>query len=143
MKPVSALPPAIVQTHNALFKTWFPLDRLDIPARVKPEISAIAKKVSEEMLTEFSESAVLQILGVLTNPQSLPFYGCLKNSSDPAIQMFLNTPGGYGAIPPEAGQSVLSFFFRGECPGTSELAMQIREVYLSSIWDMPLAGPLA
>ena len=143
MKPVSALPPAIVQTHNALFKTWFPLDRLDIPARVKPEISAIAKKVSEEMLTEFSESAVLQILGVLTSPQSLPFYGCLKNSKDPAIQMFLNTPGGYGAISPEAGQSVLSFFFRGECPGTSELAMQIREVYLSSIWDMPLAGPLA
>jgi len=66
MKPVSALPAAVVQTHNALFQTWFPLDRLDIPPRIKPEIAAIADKVSQEMLAEFSESAVLQILEGLT-----------------------------------------------------------------------------
>ena len=143
MKTVSALPPAVVQTHNALFKTWFPLDRLDIPPRIKPEIGAIADKVSQGMLAEFSESAVLQILEGLTAPQNLPFYGCLKTSKDAAIQAFLNTPGGYGAIPSETGQSVLSFFFRGDCPGTTEFAMQIREIYLSGIWDLPLAGPLA
>ena len=88
MKPVGALPSAVVQTHNALFQTWFPLERLDIPPRIKPEIAAIADKVSQEMLAEFSESAVLQILEGLTAPQNLPFYGCLKTSKIPRFRRF-------------------------------------------------------
>ena len=66
------LPPAVVATHNALFHLWLPLDRLAIPPQIKPDIAAMAAKVSAAMLGEFSQSPVLQVLEGLTVPQNLP-----------------------------------------------------------------------
>lgn len=137
------LPPAVVATHNALFDLWLPLDRLSIPPQIKPDIAAMAAKVSAAMLAAFSQSPVLQILEGLTLPQNLPFYEYLKGSKNPAVQALLTTPGGFGALSTDSGQAVLSFFFLGEFTGTSLFAMRVREIYLSNIWNFPLAGPLA
>lgn len=132
-------------THNALFYTWFPTDRLNIPPQILPDITAIAEQVRTAMA---ANSAVQKIVAAMTNPQVLPFYACLKNSTDPAVQKFATVSGGYGALTPEEGSAVLAFLFEGDCPapagpGMTEFAMQIREIYLSAIWDLPLAVPLA
>jgi GMC oxidoreductase len=134
--------PAIAKTHQALFDTWFPLDGLPIPADVKPDIAAIAKTVSAAMLQTFSQSGVAALLVGMTIPSRLPFYACLQQSTDPAVQSFLASAGGYGGMPPNQGLPLFSFFFDGKCKGTAVVAMQLREVYLSGIWDLPLAVPL-
>jgi GMC oxidoreductase len=142
MASVSSIDPAINKTHDALFYTWFPLDRLDIPVRIRPDITAIAKRVKEEMLVEFNQSGAVRLLEYMTVPATLPFYDQIKTSKNPAIQKFIAANGGYGELSPEDGESVLGYFFELSAP-TAELAMQIRELYLSGIWDLPLAVPLA
>jgi hypothetical protein len=134
--------PAIAKTHQALFDTWFPLDELPIPADVKPDIAAIAETVSAAMLQAFSQSGVLTLLDGMTVPGGFPFEECLLQSADPAVQSFLASSGGYGGMPAAQRVPLFSFFFGGACGGTAQVAMQLREVYLSGIWDLPLAVPL-
>lgn len=138
-------------THNALFYTWFPLDRLNIPKQIVPDITEIAGQVRAGMA---EASTVQYFVSLMTEPQGLTFYKCLEISTDPAVKKFI-TPGGggYGALTPDEGERVLAFLFEGNCPqpdpnselgaAMSMFAMQIREVYLTSIWDLPLAVPLA
>jgi GMC oxidoreductase len=137
-----AIDPAVAKTHQALFDTWFPLADLPIPAPVKPDVAAIAKTVSAAMLQAFSQSGVAALLVGMTVPSRLPFYACLQQSTDPAVKSFLASAGGYGGMPPSQRVPLFSFFFEGTCPGTAQVAMQLREVYLSGIWDLPLAVPL-
>ena len=139
---VEAIDPGITKTHQALFETWFPLQELPIPAAVKPDIAAIAAQVSAAMLQAFGKSGVSKLLAGMTDPFRLPFYGCLKQSTNAAVRSFLTSAGGYGGMPPTQRVPLFSFLFEGTCPGTAEVAMQLREVYLSGIWDLPLAVPL-
>jgi hypothetical protein len=79
----------------------------------------------------------------LTTPENLPFFDCLKQSSNAAVKSFLATPGGFGGLSVDVATQVLSFFFQGECgPASVMFAMLVREAYLSGIWDLPLAVPL-
>ena len=136
-------PQSIAKTHAAIFDTWFPLNELPIPGSVKPEIAAIAEKVSAGMLQAFTESPLMAILTGMTYPQMLPFYDCLKGSTDAAVRAFLSTPGGYGAMSAMYRNPLFSFFFEGSCGADSVMVAQIlREAYLSGIWDLPLAVPL-
>jgi hypothetical protein len=96
----STIDPALAKTHQALFDTWFPLDDLPIPASIKPDIALIAAGVSKAMLEGFSNSVgISKLLGGLTYPANLPFYSCLKQSDNTAVQSFLASPGGYGGMP--------------------------------------------
>jgi choline dehydrogenase-like flavoprotein len=46
-------------------------------------------------------------------------------------------------MPPDQRVPLFSFLFEATCgPATAEMAMQLREVYLSGIWDLPMAVPL-
>lgn len=139
-----AIDAAIAKTHRALFDTWFPLDELSIPASIKPDIASIAAQVSQAMLEAFTRSAgISELLAGMTDPASLPFHACLENSDNPAVRSFLASPGGYGGMPAEWRSPLFSFFFAGSCvPATAQVAMQLREIYLSGIWDLPLAVPL-
>lgn len=135
--------PAIIQTHNALFDTWFPIAQLPIPPAIVNDIANIAAEVSAGMLTAFSQSAFFQVLQGMTVPAALPFYQGLVQSKNPAVQQFINTTGGYGEIADEYRQPLFSFLFEGDCGAISaQFAMQIREAYLSGIWDLPLAVPI-
>jgi hypothetical protein len=136
--------PAIAQTHSALFDTWFPMDELAIPASIKPDIAAIATQVNMAMLDGFGQSAgISELLASMTYPANLPFYSCLKDSKNPAAQSFINSPGGYGGMPVAQRVPLFSLFFEGTCGAlTTQIAMQLREIYLSGIWDLPLAVPL-
>jgi hypothetical protein len=122
--------PAIVNTHNALFDTWFPLEDLPIPPSIKPDVAAIAANVSKTMLEEFSQSpAILALLGGMTYPTKLPFYTCLKNSGNPAVRSFIGGPGGYGGIPIAQRTPLFSFLFEASCGAeTAQLAQQLREI---------------
>ncbi len=60
------------------------------------------------------------------------------------MQAFLAAPGGFGGMDPELRSPLFSFFFEGSAaPVSTQMAMVLREAYLSSIWDLPLAEPLA
>ncbi len=135
--------PNIAKTHEALFDTWFPLNDLPINAAIKPDIASIARTVSAGMFQAFSQSGVTALLAGMTYPTALPFYTCLKESANPAVRSFLASAGGYGGMPVDRRVPLFSFFFEATCgPETARLAMQLREVYLSGIWDLPLAVPL-
>ncbi|HKE26464.1 MAG TPA: GMC oxidoreductase [Bryobacteraceae bacterium] len=136
--------PAIENTHAALFDTWFPLEDLPIPPSIKPDIAALAIQVSQNMLKDFSQSAgILELLGGMTDPTRLPFYECLKDSKNPAVQSFIGSAGGYGGMPVSQRSSLFSFLFKAACGAeTAQIAQQLRELYLSGIWDLPLAVPL-
>jgi hypothetical protein len=140
----TTIDPAIVKTHAALFDTWFPLDDLPIPPSIKPNIAAIAAQVSKAMLEGFSQSpGILALLGGMTYPNYLPFYDCLKTSEDPAVRSFLSSAGGYGGMPVAQRVPLFAFLFEGSCGAlTVQVAQQLREIYLSGIWDLPLAVPL-
>jgi hypothetical protein len=135
---------AIAGTHTALFDMWFPLHRLPIPRSIRPEIRRIAAEVRASMLTSFLNSSFATLLEGMTRPEALPFYDCLVTSSDPAVAAFVSTPGGFGAMPVRYREPLFSFFFEGSCgAATAQVAMELREAYLSGIWDLPLAVPLA
>ena len=132
--------PSIARTHDALFDTWFPLEELPIPANVKPDIAAIAQKVRAGLLEMLLQSP---LLAAMTYPEKLPFYGCLKQSTNPAVRSFVTGGGGFGTLPVSQRVPLFSFLFAGSCgPATTQLASQLRELYLSAIWDLPLAVPL-
>jgi len=135
--------PRVLKTHAALFDTWFPVDTLPIPPTIKQEIAQIATKVSANMLSEFSDpnSTFGALLYALAYPEKLPFYSCLAKSIDPAVQTFLKT--GYGDLPKDLRRPFLAFLYEGTCaPQSTQIAAIVREVYLSGIWDLPLAVPL-
>jgi choline dehydrogenase-like flavoprotein len=135
--------PRFVKTHQALFDTWFPVETLPIPLAIRPDISQIATQVSGAMLTALSDPNSLfgKILYALTYPQYLPFYDCLSKSTNPAVQTFIKT--GYGDLPADLRRPLLAFLYEGTCtPLSAQWAMMLREAYLSSIWDLPLAVPL-
>src|SRR5213078_2634666 len=136
--------PSVVRTHNALFDTWFPIEELPIPASVKPDIAAIAQKVSAGMLEAFLQSpGTAALLTAMTYPARLPFYGCLKESTNPVVRSFVAGDGGFGKLAVNQRVPLFSFLFTGSCgPATTQVASQLRELYLSGIWDLPLAVPL-
>src|SRR5262245_30244699 len=140
----TSVDPRVAKTHAALFDTWFPLEDLPIPAAIKPDIAAIAAQVSAAMLTGFSQSpGIAALLAGLTDPTVLPFYDCLRQSANPAVRSLLASPGGYGGMPADQRAPLFSFLFEASCgSATAQMAMQLRELYLSGIWDLPLAGPL-
>src|SRR5918912_3273206 len=117
---MSSGPDPVAPTHQALFDTWFPLDELPIPAAVKPDVAAIAETVSATMLEKFP-SGVLTLLVGMTYPSHLPFYECLKQSANPAVQSFLTSTGGYGGMPAAQRVPLFSFLFEETCPGTAQL----------------------
>lgn len=143
--PPTIDPKLIAKTHAALFDMWFPLSELPIPASTRPRIAAIAAAVSDGMLTAFTGSTVFsKILAGMTYPALLPFHSCLAASKDPAVKAFVAANGGFGGVAPDQRSPLFSFLFAGSCgPESVRLAMILREAYLSSIWDLPLAAPLA
>jgi hypothetical protein len=134
----------IAATHNALFDLWFPLAALNLRPSVRGDIAAIAAQVNAGMLQAFRQSSLLNVLTAMTVPQALPFYPCLAASPNPAVDAFIKTPGGFGSMPVHHRSPLFSFFFDGYCGALSTQTAQIlREAYLSGIWDLPLAEPLA
>ena len=143
MSTSTGIPAAIANTHAVLFDLWFPAKELPIPPQVRPEIEQIASQVSTGLLDGLMQSSFAELLTLLTEPQGLPFYDILKNSGSPAIQRFIATPGGLGALNQADASAVFSFFFEGPAaPVSTRIAMLCREAYLSTIWGLPLAVPL-
>lgn len=134
----------VARTHEALFDLWFPLSELGLPPEVEPTIAAIAADVSKGMLESFLQSPLADVLGGMTQPAALPFYDQLAAASDPAVRAFIETPGGFGGMDPSLRAPLFSFFFEGSAgPLSTQTAAVLREAYLSSIWDLPIAEPLA
>ena len=109
------------------------------------EVAASNRRGCSARLAAFSQSSFLKILEGMTMPNKLPLplYECLVRSTDPAIHALVTTPGGYGELPKEHRLPVFAFFFEGTCgDATMQMAMEMREAYLSGIWDLPLAVPL-
>jgi hypothetical protein len=138
-----AADPALARTHAALFDMWFPIRELAIPKPIRPKIVRIAAEVRKSMLAAFLNSTLVTLLEGMTRPEALPFYECLVGSSNPAVAAFLAVPGGFGAMHPKYRIPLFSFLFEGSCTAESvQVAMILREAYLSGIWDFPLAVPL-
>lgn len=134
----------VEKTHEALFSLWFPLSEFGLPPDVEASIAAIASEVSKGMISAFDQSPLAAVLAGMTQPAALPFYQELAASSDPAVQAFLAAPGGFGGMDAEHRQPLFSYLFEGSAgPLSTQMASVLREAYLSSIWDLPLAEPLA
>lgn len=135
---------AIARTHEALFTLWFPLPEFGLPPDVEQTIAGIAADVSKGMLTAFTGSPLADVLGGMTRPAVLPFFAQLAASTNPAVQAFLAAPGGFGGLDPDLRAPLFSYLFEGSAgPVSTQTAAVLREAYLSSIWDLPLAEPLA
>src|SRR5687768_5553845 len=136
---------SINKTFTVLYDLWFPLSQLPIPPQVFADIKAISQQVQTGFWNEVSRSKnpLLDLLTLLTYPTQLPFYPELKQSTDPAIQRFISVPGGIGGLTQDEVSQVLRFFFEGTATAMStQIAMVIREAFLSVIWDLPIAVPL-
>lgn len=137
-------PDQIKATHDALFNLWFPITDLDLPDDIREPVTQIAAAVSDAMLKAFQQPPLSSLLAGMTVPASLPFYDALQAANDPAVRDFIETPGGFGAMPPELCSPLLSFFFEGSAgPLSTQIAQVLREAYLTAIWGLPLAEPLA
>ena len=134
----------VATTHLALFDLWFPLSEFGLPPEVEKSIAEIAAEVSKGMLAAFVQSPLAAVLAGMTQPAALPFYEQLAASSDPAVKAFIAAPGGFGGMDAELRSPLFSFLFEGSAgPVSTQMAAVLREAYLSSIWDLPLAEPLA
>jgi hypothetical protein len=132
-------------TFDVLYNLWFPINQLPIPVRVLPEIKAISAQVQAGFWKQVSGSKnpLLDLLTLLTIPSQLPFYPQLQQSTNPAIKSFITVPNGMGGLNMDQATKVLAFFFEGTAgPLSTQIAMTIREAFLSVIWDLPLAVPL-
>jgi hypothetical protein len=131
-------------THDALFDLWFPIKSLDIPPTLRPEIERTAALVGQNMYIVFARNpAVHRLLLWMTVPESLPFSVALKASRNPAVVAFLAANYGFADLPSEWRGPLFSFLFEGSAgPLSTQIAMTLREAYLSGIWDLPLAVPL-
>src|SRR4051794_39812067 len=98
-------------THDALFQLWFPLKQFKIPPAERSTLAKISSAVSAGMYQAFSESSLLGALEGMTDPSLLPFYNSLTSSSDPAVKLFIRTPGGFGAMPQALRRRLFSFLF--------------------------------
>jgi hypothetical protein len=137
--------PRIQATFTALYNLWFPVGQLSIPPAALPDIQKISKQVQAGFwasLNAAPNSPFLGILSALTYPEQLPFYSILKGSADPVIKKFVT--GGMGGLTTDDISHVLSFFFDGPAVqyGSAQIAMIVREAYLTVIWDLPLGVPL-
>lgn len=134
----------VEKTHEALFDLWFPLSEFGLPREVEQAVAEISVEVSKGMLAAFQQSPLAAVLEGMTQPAALPFYEQLTASSDPAVQAFIAAPGGFGGMDAELRAPLFSFLFEGSAgPVSTQMAAVLREAYLSSIWDLPLAEPLA
>lgn len=134
----------VEKTHEALFDLWFPLSELGLPPEVEQSIGEISAEVSKGMLAAFDQAPLAAVLEGMTQPAALPFYEQLTASSDPAVKAFIAAPGGFGGMGAELRAPLFSFLFEGSAgPMSTQMAAVLREAYLSSIWDLPLAEPLA
>jgi len=134
----------IEQTHKALYDFWFPLAEFGLPPDVEQSIAGISAEVGKGMLAAFVQSPLAAVLEGMTQPAALPFHAQLAASSDPAVQAFIAAPGGFGGMAPEFRAPLFTFLFEGSAgPLSTQMAAVLREAYLSSIWDLPLAEPLA
>ena len=134
----------VEKTHEALFDLWFPLQELGLPPEVEQSIAQIAAEVSKGMLAAFLQSPLAAVLDGMTQPAALPFYEQLAASTDPAVSAFISGPGGFGGMDAALRAPLFSFLFEGSAgPLSTQMAAVLREAYLSSIWDLPLAEPLA
>lgn len=135
----------VKKTYDLLYNLWFPINQLAIPDRVRTDIVTISQGVQAGFWSALNVplNPVLRVLTLMTYPSQLPFYASLKNSSNPAIKQFITVTGGLGALTDDQASAVLSFFFEGTAgPLSTEFAMLLREAFLSTIWDLPLAVPL-
>jgi choline dehydrogenase-like flavoprotein len=134
---------SLLATHQALFRFWFPLNKLDIAPALKAEVTAIATQVDAAMFAAFQASSLLPLLDGMTEPRLLPFYSNLVTANDPAVRAFLASPGGFGTMPDVYKRPLFSFLFLGTAGlESTQFAMVLREAYLAGIWDLPLAVPL-
>jgi choline dehydrogenase-like flavoprotein len=134
----------VATTHEALFNLWFPLSELGLPPEVEQSVAEISAEVSKGMLAAFVQSPLAAVLDGMTQPAALPFYEQLTASSDPAVHAFISAPGGFGGMDAELRAPLFSFLFEGSAgPLSTQMAAILREAYLSSIWDLPLAETLA
>lgn len=132
-------------TFNVLYDLWFPITQLPIPKPILADITFLSANVKAGFWKEVSAkpNPLLNLLTLLTNPQALPFYAQLRQSSNPAIQRFITVVNGMGGLTQDQASQVLGFFFEGTAgPLSTQIAMTIREAFLSVIWDLPMAVPL-
>ncbi|MFL6387782.1 MAG: GMC family oxidoreductase N-terminal domain-containing protein [Terriglobales bacterium] len=134
--------PKLLASHQAIFYLWLPLDDLDLPADVKADIAKIAGQVCSRLFIGLSDSpAQKALLQGMTYPNLLPFYEQIKSSKDPAVVDFGKN--GFGGMDAKNRKALFSWLFDGPgCPASAQIAMALREIYLSTIWDAPLALPL-
>lgn len=137
-----AADPKLLATHQAVFYLWFPLDDLDLPPGVKADIAKIAGEVSSNLFAGLCASpAQKALLQGMTSPNLLPFYEQIKDSKNLAVIDFGKN--GFGGMDAKNREALFSWFFDGPaCPASAQIAMALREIYLSTIWGDDLALPL-
>ncbi|MDF2189166.1 GMC oxidoreductase [Paraflavitalea sp. CAU 1676] len=136
---------AVQATYAVLYDVWFPISALPIPPNALASITTISQQVQNGFWAYINAKnpAFLALLTALANPTQLPFYPALKQSNNAAIQRFISNPLGMGGLTRDQVTQVLSFFFTGTAgPFSTQVAMMVREAFLSAIWDLPLAVPL-
>jgi hypothetical protein len=137
-----AADPKLVATHQAVFHLWLPLDDLALPPDVKADIAKIAGEVCSNLFAGLCASpAQKALLQGMTSPNLLPFYEQIKSSTNLAVIDFGKN--GFGGMDVKNRKALFSWLFDGPgCPASAQIAMALREIYLSTIWEAPLALPL-
>jgi choline dehydrogenase-like flavoprotein len=135
-------PPAIAKTHAALFDNYFPVD--EVRPEIRPLVAARAQAVSGDLLALIAETPpLLELLTVLAEPATAmppPLLDYLRGLHDPVVDAFLQ--GGFGSLAANDRDPLWDVFIAGASAELTQIAGRVRLVYLATIWDLPIAGPI-
>jgi choline dehydrogenase-like flavoprotein len=134
--------PSVAQTHAALFDNYFPVD--DVPAEIRPLVAARAQEVSEELLAFIAANQdLLRLVTLLAEPQKVmpePLLKYLTGLHVRVVDAFLQ--GGFGSLEPGDRDPLWDVFIAGARAELTQIAAGLRLLYLSTIWDLPIAGQI-
>ena len=134
--------PVVAKTHAALFDNYFPID--EVRPEIRPLVEARAQQVSDGLLAAIAaDPQLLELLTLLAEPEQAmpqPLVEYLSGLHERVVDAFLQ--GGFGSLEPDDRDPLWDVLIARAPAELTQIAARVRLVYLSTIWDLPIAGPI-
>jgi choline dehydrogenase-like flavoprotein len=134
--------PGVARTHAALFDNYLPID--EVPPEIRSLVVARARRVSDELLAAIAANPqLLELVTLLAEPEKAmpqPLLDYLRGLRERVVDAFLQV--GFGSLEPNDRDPLWDVFIARAPAELMQIAARVRLLYLSTIWDLPIAGPI-